>query len=619
MKVITYQVTLLEPTLVTELDGDPNSAVAFNFLPGSALRGAVIGKYIHQEKSKAVNYKLTADDDTVRNLFFNSKTRYLNGYLWPQSSERRSLPVPLSWQQEKDEVVRQSEDNIHDLSRTDSKELERPQSIGYPFCILDDDKAKLIKPSRHFAVHTARTRRFGRAMPQNKIHKEMDDTPGAVYRYESLAAEQTFAAAIICEDDSDAKELYDLLKENNNEKEEAVLGGSRTGGYGRVEFYDVEMIEYESWHEYEKDSAQSDDDETDDNQGEEESYDIDKADVCATNQEETNENDPAKSVDLGDASAKTIESTNGNDASIVTQTIKATDGCVMTVTLLSDALVRDENGQFVVDAEAIGSSLEAQMTSVTLTPQVDKCFMRGRVIGGFNRKWGLPLPQTLAVQMGSVFVFTAETRDEEKISMLVEKGIGERRSEGFGRIAVDWHKQPKLKAEKVTFEKETDSQALESESIELAQRMAARLLRRRLDAQVIEQSAMKAIKEPLPFNSQISRLRDVIHTELMKTVPDLNQIEKYLKDIEERATARKQFEKAHIGSQSLLKYLRGALNSTDEEQWKLLLDLQAPDAGYRKKVGGIPPEIPENLRAEYLLRYIDAVLARAAKQGRKED
>ena len=39
MNVINYQITLLEPTLVTALQGDPNSSVAFDYLPGSVLRG----------------------------------------------------------------------------------------------------------------------------------------------------------------------------------------------------------------------------------------------------------------------------------------------------------------------------------------------------------------------------------------------------------------------------------------------------------------------------------------------------------------------------------------------------------------------------------------------------
>ena len=37
MTTITYRVTLLEPLLVTAVEGDPNSGVAYDHLPGSAL------------------------------------------------------------------------------------------------------------------------------------------------------------------------------------------------------------------------------------------------------------------------------------------------------------------------------------------------------------------------------------------------------------------------------------------------------------------------------------------------------------------------------------------------------------------------------------------------------
>ena len=53
MKVINYRIDLLEPTLVTSLQGDPNSAVAFDYLPGSVLRGILIGKYLGSKLSRS--------------------------------------------------------------------------------------------------------------------------------------------------------------------------------------------------------------------------------------------------------------------------------------------------------------------------------------------------------------------------------------------------------------------------------------------------------------------------------------------------------------------------------------------------------------------------------------
>src|SRR5437899_485508 len=97
MKVINYRVDLLEPALVTSVQGDPNSSVAFDYLPGSVLRGILIGKYLN----KYFDPKETdVSDDNLQRLFFNSTTRYLNAYPLDAYGDLSS-PVPISWQQAK--------------------------------------------------------------------------------------------------------------------------------------------------------------------------------------------------------------------------------------------------------------------------------------------------------------------------------------------------------------------------------------------------------------------------------------------------------------------------------------------------------------------------------------
>lgn len=57
------------------------------------------------------------------------------------------------------------------------------------------------------------------------------------------------------------------------------------------------------------------------------------------------------------------------------------------------------------------------------------------LVGGFNRKWGLELPQTLAVSAGSVLVFEAtQTLTPEELLTLEHEGLGDRKAEGFGRF-----------------------------------------------------------------------------------------------------------------------------------------------------------------------------------------
>ena len=46
MIALSFELCLKEPLLATALEGDPNSAVSLPFIPGSMLRGALIGRYL---------------------------------------------------------------------------------------------------------------------------------------------------------------------------------------------------------------------------------------------------------------------------------------------------------------------------------------------------------------------------------------------------------------------------------------------------------------------------------------------------------------------------------------------------------------------------------------------
>jgi len=573
MKVVTYCITLLEPTLVTEINRDPNSDVASPYLPGSALRGALIGKYIQQQRRVNSAYELQADSANERRLFFDNQTRFLNGYLYLE--ETRSLPTPRSWQQEKHAAAVQSEAvraEIYDFAVDESQTLEQPQGVGAPF-YLPFSNGSLVAPRRHLAVHTARTRRFGRAVGADNSSFEKGDTVGAVYRYDSLAANQTFAAAILCEDDADAARLEALLKGANENEEQTVLGGSRSGGYGLARFHTIDIMDVDKWHEYESSRAADDD----------------RAD---------------------DTSA-------GSSASVNAVKTKRE----ISVTLLSDVIVRDANGQSVVDAEAVRTAIADKLAGASLISIEERIFMRGRVIGGFNRKWGLPLPQTLAMQMGSVFVFDADNLDEKGLAALAWQGIGERRAEGFGRIAFDWHNRSSFTPDAHPSREVEPKQSLEGESKSTAQRMAARVLRKKLDDQITAKVIDISFGNP-PHNSQLARLRNVIHAQLMSHTPSLAKVQEYLDDIKQRTKAHEQFKNASHGGETLMSWLKKHLDfekADDAEtisEFEILFGLSG--TGYVPKVGGEEAQLTTALSREYMLKFIDAVLARAAKDKRPE-
>lgn len=561
MNVLTYRIRLLEPTLVTELDGDPNSAVAFNYLPGSVLRGALIGRYAQQHNPPDL-----ATDPDARRLFFNATTRFLNGYLLDRM-DKRSLPVPLSWQHKKDDessiydfAVRMPDDPFDTHDALSKRQWQR---VHQPFCRAYGDEAQMISPERHMAIHTARTRRFGRAMPDSSVDPGKGDMAGAIYCYESLAAHQTFEAAILCETESDAQTLAALIEGAAN------LGGSRSGGYGRADFFDVNTVSRQSWHEYPKASSELDD----------------------------------------DSDKQTISENESEGLSPVDSSFNGT----LITTFLSDTLLRDEMGQFLVSADSTTNYLQA-ILNCKLT--LERAFVRQLVIGGFNRKWGLPLPQSPAIQMGSTFVFESSDCLYDSLKKIEWEGIGERRAEGFGRVAFNWLSPPVLTVDRTAKRLPNSIRQLspDSEDALIARQMSERLLRQRLDALTSKQAntVMRAFDLRSLRKSQIGRLRDLLHDELMKLTPNPNQILDYMKKVEKRSSARKQFENARVGNKPLSVWIKEKLSHGSESDIRQLLGFQASDL---RKIGGVAADFSESLRHEYLLRYIDAVLARAAKQG----
>jgi CRISPR-associated protein Csx10 len=532
MKVITYRIKLLEPVLATTLDGDPNSATAFDFLPGSVLRGAIIGKYLQRNRQS----RFDAANETEQGLFFSGATRYLNGYPLDRLNNR-CLPTPLSWKQDKDEVAKREKNNpapIFDFALGELDEIEQEQSVASPFCWLSSDEVRLVSPARQLAVHTARTRRFGRAMPGERIGP--DEEPGAVYRYEALAARQTFEAVILCDRDDDAADLHALLDG------EARLGGSRSGGYGRAQFEAAQILKT-SWREV--------------------------------------------------SGAITY---NGRGPLIVT--------------LLSDASLRDGNGQFSTDSSVLETMLKDRLGCEL---KLRQAFSQSRVSGGFNRKWGLPLTQAFALSMGSTYVFAPTSCDVNKLRDLENEGIGERRAEGFGRMAINWNKEEELTIDTTPSQQKTVTFSLSPTSRETAQRMAERLLRQRLDRAVTAKAnelTGRLKGDDLPHRSQLSRLRRCVHDALLLAEPQPQGIGEFLKSVEARHITRRQWERAKIDGQRLLDWLDEKRKITNQEEWEKLLGLKKPD--YLRPVAGVVPE-PNKLRNEYLLRLIDAVLARSAK------
>jgi CRISPR-associated protein Csx10 len=294
---------------------------------------------------------------------------------------------------------------------------------------------------------------------------------------------------------------------------------------------------------------------------------------------------------------------------------------VFTLTLLSPALIRDDNGQFGAKVEDAFKAHFGENLKI-------KAELKTELVGGFNRKWGLPLPQQVAISAGSIFTIT--TKDEispETMRKVEESGIGERRAEGFGRVAVNlslpdkdkiqdenWLDIP-LKADTALDAKSTSSLA---ENDKLAQQMLKRLLRRDLDQAIIT-AARKAVndykKDQIP-NSQLSRWRTLIINGLSQKDPieDLKQF----KENAEGKSGWNKMQKARIeiaGEQTRLTlWIEDELLQKEESLSKAL------GSGYKNTLSlgdNNSITVDKDLNEEYRLRLLEAVLGMMSKTNSK--
>lgn len=116
------------------------------------------------------------------------------------------------------------------------------------------------------------------------------------------------------------------------------------------------------------------------------------------------------------------------------------------LTLTAPMLARDRatGGYGGLPLSELGERFRAAGVFVTdemLGAALSREFVRTVVVGGYVRKWNLPRPQWRALAPGSVFVFSFRDLQlsEAQRAAIVQRGLGERTTEGFGRFVLDWH------------------------------------------------------------------------------------------------------------------------------------------------------------------------------------
>ncbi len=548
MIALTYDIELREPVLVTRLEGDPNANISYDYIPGSALRAALLLRLAARHgvpPAQVVEDPRTGE--TARRLFFG-RPCFLNAY--PLARDRRAMPTPLSWRQKKKErYAKGREARIYDFL-AGAPDDEQYARVSSPFCWWDSSsKASLTAPEREVMVHTQRA-----IQNRNRGRAVLND--GQVFQYQPLACHQTLAGAILC-DAQDAQVLKELLEGDH------AIGGARTAGYGRVTISNVR--EETDWREA-----------------------------------------PGELPDHTDTFA---------------------------LLLTSDLLLRDAGGQYAVGKEIWLAALQARLRDLGYEGSItadDKAFIDVALVGGFNRKWGLPLPQAQALKMGSVMMARANPPAPQAVLRALEQaGLGERRVDGFGRLAVlcDAPERLEVMSDETVGPRASQHPAVALKSDEIsagiARRMAQRLLEQRLETALLAAAARVEVHAP-PNRSQLSRLRNITlnilrnPTTAREGQAGQDRFTAFLESVSQRKTTREQWERARVhieqsGKKQLFKDWLAAVYGADklsEQDWREKTGLEMA----KQQIGDdITVALDQAMRRRLGLRLIAEVLKRASK------
>jgi CRISPR-associated protein Csx10 len=510
MNALFITLKLETPLLITGLgSGEENSSKSLPYIPGSALRGALISRF------KADTQDLPLDPKAGR-LFFSGAVRFLNAYPLDENGARM-LPIPASWRKEKGRELKDA--HIADYAIASNEEMTKP--IGKFYKDNSGSAMYAFSPEEEIAIHIASQ---GRG-----VVKAGQST---VFQYQSLARAQKFGALILAETSGDLVEIEKLLEPNM-----LYLGRSRSAGYGKVR---IEAFE--------------------------------KTEKAETASEKLND---------------------------------------VTITLLSDTILRDEHGQPTHD-------LDGYLTNrLDKAVKNKKAFICQTDIGGFNRKWKLPLPQTPALGMGSVFVYPAGQLAPSDLDLLVQSGIGERRVDGFGRIAVNWHgmAQQKFVEDPETQNDRSETSPLSPASQKLAAAMAERLLRHMLEQNLVAEVNRYTFKGSLT-NHQLARMRTILRKALDENKPVKDVVPAFFASLKETAKNQWHNTRLYEGNRTTGTRLDMWMDERAHEQDGLEI-LQFGKQTDFPQVAGHTKNHDQTLKGEFTLRLMEAVIDRAMKLNKE--
>ncbi len=220
--VLRYRLKLTAPAVIPVADGDPNTVMTRQEVPGSNVWGAASWHYWHYLGQP----DHTPEDEAFRHAFLDGGLRFLTAYPEADDPEefdeppQRMIPIPHSIRKFKDD-----ERLVDFVEQLPGEEPTQRLDRRYAKIGLESLKTQAVKTELNYHHARAADRRKGRA-----LGADVKDG-GAFFMYEAIQAGQSFQGAVLGSAD-DLKNLKTWLRGGQSIR----IGRSRSAQYGEAEF-----------------------------------------------------------------------------------------------------------------------------------------------------------------------------------------------------------------------------------------------------------------------------------------------------------------------------------------------------------------------------------------------
>ncbi len=310
----------------------------------------------------------------------------------------------------------------------------------------------------------------------------------------------------------------------------------------------------------------------------------------------------------------------------------------LTMTLLSPAILTDPLGFYATSRNAIAHTLTEALTLKPNAVKIEAAYTQATTIGGFNRKWNLPLLQMRALREGSVVVFSIASHTnldlKKRLQELEWQGIGERRCDGYGRVAFNVHTQETVgisktpafeavlfhPAQQRVLQTKLDTLNKNDEAYGLLRRIVRANVHAELDRKL--RNKLKTTLQGLNpgkdvRQSQLGLLRAHVERALERGPAGLADLQTFIEHQAKRATGQPLYDGIKINNLKLGAWIAARLNEvTQSEAIEKTWDLSTLS---NNGIGPVTPDLDENTRYRLSLQWVLGVVKGLARKLKEKN